>query len=234
MILVTLELAYLTLVFGELAPKRVAMQNPERWGLVMARPLAMLSKLTRPIVWMLLRSTDVAVRVMGGNPNVQRDEVTEEELRDMVAVQATFTPEQRQIIDGAFEIAQRTLDEILVPRCDVFVVDAQWSCAKALTRLALSGHRRVPVADDGGLDRVTGVVNLRQLQTGRMQLALVVDEHGGDELGVLLGAVDRARHLGRLPVHVFARAAAHFPDSGSPLSDCRHDLRPECAHPYPG
>ena len=98
-VVVTLVLAYFTLVFGELAPKRVAMQKAERWGLLMARPLAFLSKLTRPVVWLLSHSTDIAVRLMGGDPKVQREEVTEEELRDMVAVQPTFTPEQRQTIE---------------------------------------------------------------------------------------------------------------------------------------
>jgi putative hemolysin len=209
-LVVTLALAYVTLVFGELAPKRIAMQKAERWGLVMARPLAFLSKLTRPVVWLLSHSTDIAVRLMGADPNLQREEVTEEELRDMVAGQETFTPEQRQIIDGAFEIAERTLDEILVPRQDVFVIDASWACGEALGRLAESGHSRAPVADGGKLDHVTGVVHMRQLladadaqvatvameilvfpesaraltslremQTSRAQMALVVDEHGG-------------------------------------------------------
>ena len=67
-IVVTLVLAYFTLVFGELAPKRVAMQRAERWALVAARPLSVMSTLTRPIVWLLSRSTDVAVRLMGGDP----------------------------------------------------------------------------------------------------------------------------------------------------------------------
>jgi len=209
-VVVTLLLAYFTLVFGELAPKRVAMQKAERWGLLMARPLSFLSKLTRPVVWLLSHSTDIAVRLMGGDPKVQREEVTEEELRDMVAVQPTFTPEQRQIIEGAFEIAERTLDEILVPRRDVFVIDASWSCAEALARLAESGHSRAPVGAGGSLDQVTGAVHLRkllgtgdepvstvtmeipmfpdsakalhalrQMQAGRVQMALVIDEHGG-------------------------------------------------------
>ena len=209
-VVVTLVLAYFTLVFGELAPKRVAMQKAERWGLVMARPLAFSAKLTRPVVWLLSRSTDLAVRLMGGDPSVQREEVTEEELRDMVAVQPTFTPEQRRIIDGAFEIAERTLDEILVPRRDVFVIDGSWSGREALARLAESGHTRAPVGTAGSLDHVIGVAHLRrlldageesvstvvaempmfpdsltalralrQLQVGRVQMALVVDEHGG-------------------------------------------------------
>lgn len=160
---VTLVLTYVTLVFGELAPKRLAMQRAERWGMVMARPLDVLSRLTRPIVWLLSRSTDLAVRLLGGDPHLQREEVTEEELRDLVAVHEEFTPEQRRIIHGAFEIDERTLDEVLVPRGDVFVLEAATSCADALDQLTDSGHSRAPVVERGNLDATLGVVHLRQL-----------------------------------------------------------------------
>ena len=165
-IVVTLILSYLTLVFGELAPKRIAMQRAERWGLAMARPLAMLTTLTRPIVWLLSHSTDLVVRLAGADPNQQREEVTEEELRDMVAAQETFTPQQRMIIDGAFEIAERTLGEILLPRGDVFVLDASTPCREALELLAASGHTRAPVTRGTNLDDVVGKVHLRQLLRG--------------------------------------------------------------------
>ncbi len=164
-IAVTLVLAYVTLVLGELAPKRVAMQRAERWGLLAARPLAAMSSLTRPAVWLLSRSTDVAVRLMGGDPSRQREAVTEEELRDMVAAQATFTDKQRLIINGAFEIAERTLLEVLRPRREVFVLDADAPSNVALDQLAASGHSRAPVGAGGALDDVVGVVHLRDLLT---------------------------------------------------------------------
>ncbi len=165
-VVVTLVLSYFTLVFGELAPKRVAMQKAERWGMVMARPLAFLSTITRPIVWLLSWSTDVAVRLMGGDPDRQREEVTEEELRDMVAAQVTFTPQQRVIIEGAFEIAERTLEQVLVPRSQVFVLDPTLTCDRALELLNESGHTRAPIAPGRNLDDVIGVVHLRQLLGG--------------------------------------------------------------------
>ena len=101
-IIVTLVHAYITLVFCELAPKRIEMKRAEKWGMVMARPLDLLSTLTKPVVWLLSRSTDLAVRLLGGDPDIQREQVTEEELRDMVAIHETFSDEQRLIIDGAF------------------------------------------------------------------------------------------------------------------------------------
>jgi putative hemolysin len=162
-ILVTLILAYFTLVFGELAPKRIAMQRAERWGMVMARPLDVLSTLTKPVVWLLSVSTDIAVRLLGGDPDRQREEVTGDELRDMVAIHETFPPDQRRIIDGAFEISERTLDEVMVPRNDVVVIDAESTCTEALTLLVESGHSRAPVAENRNLDRPVGQVRLRSL-----------------------------------------------------------------------
>jgi len=165
-VVVTLVLAYVTLVFGELAPKRIAMQRAEHWGLLAARPLAAAATLTRPAVWLLSRSTDVVVRLLGGDPSRQREEVTPQELRDLVAVQRSFGPQQRLIIDGAFEISQRTLLEVVRPRPDVFVLDAAQPSAFALQELVDSGHSRAPVAEDGNLDAVVGVVHLRDLIGG--------------------------------------------------------------------
>lgn len=162
-VVVTLVLAYFTLVFGELAPKRVAMQRAERWGLLMARPLSTMSTLARPAVWMLSRSTDIAVRLMGGDPTRDREEVTEAELRELVAGQTTFTPKQRLIIEGAFEIAERTLEEVLRPRRDIIAIDADTTGDDAIVVLATSGHSRAPVTEGGGVDDVIGFVHLRDL-----------------------------------------------------------------------
>ncbi len=94
-VVVTMVLSYVTLVLGELAPKRLAMQRAERWGLVVARPLLALSKLASPAVWLLSRSTDVVVRFAGGDPGVDTDQVTAEELRELVATHVTFSAEHQ-------------------------------------------------------------------------------------------------------------------------------------------
>lgn len=210
-VVVTLILSYLTLVFGELAPKRIAMQRAEGWGLLAARPLAALSRLARPVVWLLSHSADVVVRIFGADPDQQRAEVTEEEIRDLVAAQTSYTPQQRRIISGAFEIAERSLQEVLRPRRDVVVIDVEATCEEATRVLVDSGHSRAPVAENADLDRVVGVVHLRdlvekggtageraqpplafpesaavldtlrRLQHERQQLAVVINEHGGAE-----------------------------------------------------
>ncbi len=162
-ILVTLVLAYLTLVFGELAPKRIAMQRAEAWALAAARPLAALSSMTRPAVWLLGRSTDIVVTMFGGDPTLDREAVSGEELRTMVESQEEFTDEHRQILSGAFEIAERSLREIVRPRGDVFVLDEAMDVAAALTAMVEAGRTRAPVAADGDLDRAVAFVHLRDL-----------------------------------------------------------------------
>lgn len=162
-VVVTLLLSYVTLVFGELAPKRIAMQRAEGWGLLAARPLSLVAQLTRPAVWLLSRSTDVAVRLLGGDPDRHGEEVTEDELRDMVAAQPGFTEQHRTILTGAFEIAGRALHEIVQPRRDVFVLPPEMPCGEGLLALAGSNHTRAPVALDSNLDEFVGVVHLRDL-----------------------------------------------------------------------
>jgi magnesium and cobalt exporter, CNNM family len=163
-VLVTIVLAYLTLVLGELAPKRLAMQAAERWSLLAARPLAVMSTATRPVVWVLSHSTDLVVRLLGGNPDARAVEMTEEEVRDIIALHGTFTPDQREIIEGALEAAERTLRQVLRPRSDVVAVDQDVTCAEAGRLLAENGHSRAPVTTSGqDLDEVVGTVHVRDL-----------------------------------------------------------------------
>ena len=161
---VTLILAYVTLVLGELAPKRLAMQNAERWGLLAARPLAAVAALTRPVVWILSLSTDIVVRVVGGNPDARAEEMSAEEVRGIIAEHAHFSADQRSIIEGTLTAAERTLRQVLRPRADVVPVDGAMTCRHAAALLAEAGHSRAPVTAAGqDLDEVIGTVHVRDL-----------------------------------------------------------------------
>ena len=210
-IVVTLILTFVTLVVGELAPKRIAMQRAEGWALMAARPLDWMATASRPFVWLLGKSTDMIVRLAGGDPRASREEISAEEIRELVVAQRGFTAQQREIISGAFEITERDLRDILVPRHKVTLLPAGMAAADGLRLLADSGHTRAPVTGDAGLDTVIGVVHLRdllgaegtvgerirppmflpetlsvsdamrQLRHHREQLAIVVDERGGTD-----------------------------------------------------
>jgi putative hemolysin len=160
---ITLLLTFVTLVLGELAPKRLAMQYAERWALTVARPLDALSRMSRPAVWILGKTTDLMVRVLGGDPRAASEQLSPEELRDLVVGHRGLNAEQRTIITGALEIHERILREVLVPRRNVFTIRADVSTAEARNALASSGHTRAPIVRDGHLDDVIGVVTLRDL-----------------------------------------------------------------------
>ncbi|TDB70503.1 hemolysin family protein [Micromonospora sp. KC723] len=160
---VTLVLTFVTLVFGELAPKRIAMQSAERWALVVARPLDLLATISRPAVWALGATSDLVVRLCGLNPEHEPDEIGPDELRDIVAGNHGFTKEQRTIIAGAVEIADRQLKAVLVPRLQVFTLDSGTTAEAARLLLAATGHSRAPVVRHGGLDDAVGVIHLRDL-----------------------------------------------------------------------
>jgi putative hemolysin len=207
---VTIVLTFASLVLGELAPKRIALQRPEGWAKLAARPLAATSLVTRPLVWLLSRSTDVLVRLAGVDPAAQREPVSEEEVRDMIATQPSFPPSQRTILEGALEITERRLREVLVPRREVLALPADLPVAEAVHQMAAGAHVRAPV-HRGDLDDVAGVANLvdlvdatglvadhcrpalalpeslgvlealRRLQRDRQPLAIVINEYGGTE-----------------------------------------------------
>ncbi|WP_435105298.1 hemolysin family protein [Nocardiopsis synnemataformans] len=165
-VLVTVLLSFVTLVFGELAPKRIAMQRAETWAVLVARPLDLLAMLSRPVVWLLSVSTNLVVRLTGGDPSAAKEEISEEELRDMLATQRGMTREQRTIISGAFDIDDRRLRQVVVPRGEVFTIPARTPAAQAAQMLAEHGHSRAPVVNDDDLDDVLGVVHWSDLVRG--------------------------------------------------------------------
>jgi putative hemolysin len=209
-VLVTVVVTFLSLVVGELAPKRIALQRPEGWAKLAARPLAVTSTVTRPLVWLLSWSTDLLVRLAGGDPDAQREAVSDEEVRDMIATQASFPPDQRTILVGALEMTERHLRDVLVPRREVVALPADLEVEEAVRRLVASTHGRAPVYR-GDLDDVAGVAHLvdlvgasgrisdhcrpalalpesvgvlevlRRMQRERQQLAIVINEYGGTE-----------------------------------------------------
>lgn len=209
-VVVTAVLTFFTLVVGELAPKRVAMQRAERWALASARPLASLASLARPVVWLLGKATDLTVRVLGSDPSAGREAITTEEIRDLIATGGLYSRAERQVITGALEATDRTLRQVLRPRPMVLAVRADLTADEAARLLIESGHSRAPVYRDqlDDADRVISLLDLvhrsgtvtdhareavalpesmqlidalRSLQAARQKLALVVSEYGGVE-----------------------------------------------------
>lgn len=164
LILMTLLIAYLSLVLGELVPKRLAMQRSAGFTKMLAPPLGLFATLLTPVIWLLSVSTNLVVRLLGGDPDATTDEMTIEELRRAVTDSNELRPYSREILDDVFRASERTLDDVMRPRPDVDFLEAGSTVAELQDFLVTSQHSRYPVIEDT-LDDVLGLVHIRDLLT---------------------------------------------------------------------
>jgi putative hemolysin len=157
---VTLVITFVTLVIGELAPKRLALQRPESTALAVAPFLYRMASVVRPFIFLLSVCTNGVVRLFGGDPNVGRESVSSEELRLMVAGNETLNSDERELIDEIFAAGDRQLREVLVPRTEVTFLDADLPIRQAARLAASEPHSRYPVIE-GSADNVIGFVHVR-------------------------------------------------------------------------
>ncbi|MGH3786305.1 MAG: hemolysin family protein [Pseudonocardiaceae bacterium] len=164
LVLITLVVSYASLVLGELAPKRLALQRPEMSALFVAPVLEWIAKVFRPVIWLLSVSTNAVVRLLGVDPHVKGDEVSEEELRDLVSSHEELTPEERQVLTDVFIATDRVLREVMVPRTEVDFLSGAVPVEEATAYIANRPHSRYPVTADSS-DDIVGVVHVRDLLT---------------------------------------------------------------------
>ncbi len=162
LVLITLAISYVSIVLGELAAKRLAMQRAEAFAMALAPLVNVIATLTRPVIWFLGVSTNVVVKLLGGDPRASREEVTDEELRAMVSTSAALGDEGRQIVDEVFSAGQVTLREAMVPRTEVDFLDGDMPAHKAMRVVADGSHSRYPVVGND-VDDVLGFLHVRDL-----------------------------------------------------------------------
>ncbi|MFE5336489.1 hemolysin family protein [Isoptericola sp. NPDC056573] len=161
----TLVIAYLSLVLGELVPKRIALQRTAQVALAVGPPLDRFAVLMRPVIWLLSRSTDAVVRLLGGDPSLRSEEISEQELRDLVAAHPGLHEDERRILSDVFAASERTLGEVMRPRGDVVFLRADLSLAEAEERTRDLPYSRYPVVGED-VDDVLGFVHVRDLARG--------------------------------------------------------------------
>jgi putative hemolysin len=162
LIAVTLVISFFTLVFGELAPKRLALQRAERVSLVAGPVVDRVSILARPLVWLLSKSTNGVVQLLGGDPAAGRGVMTDEELRDLVAGHQALSPDERHIVSEVFDAGKRQIREVLVPRTEVEFLPASMPLAEAVKATEHARYSRFPVYQES-YDDVIGFVHTRDL-----------------------------------------------------------------------
>jgi putative hemolysin len=168
LVAVTLAISVLTLIFGELAPKRIALQRNERVSLAAAPVLDLLAALARPLVWLLSKSVNVVVRLAGGDPAVARGVMTEQELRDLVAGNQVLSADERHIVGEVFDAGKRQIREVLVPRTEVEFLPAIMPLEEAAQIVAQEPYSRFPVYRESS-DDVIGFVHARDLLNPAVQ-----------------------------------------------------------------
>jgi putative hemolysin len=159
---VTLIISFVTLVLGELAPKRLALQRAERAAGFFAPPLNRVAGVFRPVIWLLSKSTNGVVRLLGGDPTARREPISEEELRGLVAAHESLTKVERRLIDDVFSAGERSVGEVMIPRTEVTFLEAGMTVSRAAKLARQSRHSRYPVVGRGH-DDVLGFVHIRDL-----------------------------------------------------------------------
>jgi len=160
--IVTACVTFLTLVLAELAPKRLALQRTVPIALFAAPTLDVISRLARPVVWLLSVSVDVVVRLLGADPREGREEMTEQELRELVAGTQTLSADERRIVGEVFDAGKRQIREVLRPRTEVEFLAAGTTVGEAARIASSVPYSRLPVYQ-GSYDNVIGFVHIRDL-----------------------------------------------------------------------
>ena len=165
-VVITLVMSYFSLVLGELAPKRIAMQIPEKVSFAVVSPLLFISKVTAPFVKFLSLSTNAIVRLFGFDPNADEEVVTEEEIRMLVDVgeeKGVIENTQKEMINNIFEFDDTDAGDIMTHRTDVDAADINDLTLDELVKLAIeSGRSRIPVYEDD-IDNIVGVLYIKDL-----------------------------------------------------------------------
>src|SRR6266513_87409 len=171
-LIATILTSLVVLIFCEIAPKTVAVQNPLRWARAFVKPVRAVSWLLQPVVWTLSAITNTLVRLMGGQVRRPGPFVTEEELRLLLTVgeeQGVLEEEETEMIHSIFEFADTTVREVMVPRIDVVTLESNATVDEAVDLALQGGHSRIPVYEEN-IDNIIGVLYvkdmLKQLREG--------------------------------------------------------------------
>jgi putative hemolysin len=162
--IVVLGIAYLSIVLGELVPKRIALQNANSFVLFAARPMQALALLARPAVALMARSTDLVLALFRVKP-AKQPSVSLEDIQHLIetgTAEGILAPVEQRLAVEALRLGERTVKEIMRPRLDIDALDVNTPPSEVLGALAMAGFSRVPVYE-GNLDHILGYVHLKDV-----------------------------------------------------------------------
>ena len=171
-IVITLIVSYFSIVIGELVPKRMALADPEKMAKTVAGPLSVFKKIMRPFVWLTSTSAN-GLSTLLRIKSADDQQVSEEELRYMVAEQEDLSEDEKRMIHDVFDLGDAIAREVMVPRVDVTAVEDTDAVQDVLKLMNETGYSRMPVYHED-IDQVVGVVNIKDL------IAPALHGKGGD------------------------------------------------------
>ncbi len=164
-ILVTLLVALTSIIIGELVPKTLALNFPERFALVAARPLSVVARILSPFVWLTTTISGLFVRLFGGRERPQAGLLSIEELKLLVETgseQGQIEEAEKEMIHGVIELGDTRVHEVMVPRIGIKAVDAEDTMDEVIDLIVRAGHSRVPVFREN-LDNIIGILYAKDL-----------------------------------------------------------------------
>ena len=162
--IVVIAITFVSIVLGELVPKRIALHSPERIASTLAGPMMIVSMLFKPFVWLLSRITDFVLKIMGVQPG-NEPPVTEEEIQlliDQGTQAGVFEEAEHDMVEGVFSLADQRVYSLMTPRPDIVWMDVEDSVEEIREKLEQSNFSRFPVRQ-GSLDAIVGIVKARDL-----------------------------------------------------------------------
>jgi putative hemolysin len=209
-VLVTLVIALVSIIVGELVPKTLALNFPERLAVVVAGPIAFIQGLLSPIVWFVTRISALLVRLLGGTEKPQGGYLSTEELKLLVETgseQGGIEEEEKEMIHGVIELAEKRVHEVMVPRIGIRAINVDDSLDEVLDMIVRAGHSRLPVFDES-LDNIVGILYAKDL------------------LPYLKG---NGRANGAIDIRQLVRPPVYVPES-KPVDDLLHDMQAAKRH----
>lgn len=164
-VVITLVLSYFTLVFGELVPKRFAMQHCEAVSMAVIGVLNIVEKLARPFVKFLTFSTNLIIKLFGGDPNATNEEVTEEEIRMMVDLgeeKGTIEVSEKEMIENVFDFNNITASEVMTHRKDIVAIPIEATLGEVVSLMDEEKFTRYPVYEDD-IDNIIGMFHSKDI-----------------------------------------------------------------------
>lgn len=162
-VIITLVMSYFSLVLGELVPKKIAIQNPEKMSFFAAPILIVVAKITKPLVKFLSLSTNGVLRLMRIDPHADEETVTEEEIRMMVDVggeKGVIEDVQKEMIDNIFEFDDIDVADIMTHRTDMVCIDDDEPLSEAVKLSIENGFSRIPVFEEDP-DNIVGIIYIK-------------------------------------------------------------------------